>query len=1066
MLTFYHQIQIKAHIFSFMGSKDLPRFDWENCDIIARNKEPAHNTMVPFPTVEGARLKSYSESPCYRSLDGLWKFNWVKKPADRPIDFYKEEYSVDNWKEISVPSNWERQGYDIPIYTNVKYPYPINTKKIPGIDHNDNPVGSYRRYFEIPQEWQGHEVFIHFGGVMSAYYVWVNGEQVGYAQDSMLPAEFNITKNLRAGQNLLAVEVYRWSDGSYFEDQDMWRLSGIFRSVYIYCKPKVHLWDFFAITDLDNEYKDAILKIKAKIRNLGEDDIENYRLDAILEDNNHHVVKLTSSLSSNVTVKKNETTEFEISSHVSEPLKWTAETPHLYYIILQLKDNQGRILEAAQNRIGFRKVEIKNAQFLLNGKRIFIKGVNRHEHDPDTGHTMSLERMKQDILLFKQFNINAVRTCHYPNDPRWYDLCDEYGIYVMDEANIESHGLRNTLPKSDPKWTKSVVARMTEMVHRDKNHPSVIIWSLGNEAGNGDNFIKMKQAAMLIDTTRQYHYEGDYELNESDFFSSMYTRPHDLIKSCEYQPITIGHVKRVSPKKFKDKPRILCEYAHSMGNSTGNFKEYWDIFEKYPQCVGGFIWDFVDQGFRKTDSQGKEFWAYGGDFGDKPNDETFCINGVVGPDRTPHPGLWEVKKVHQFIKAEPVDILQGKIRITNKYQFISLDFIHGSWELIANGDPISHGDLPALYIPAGESQEFVIPFTQPTIYAGLEFFMKITFTLKQDMPWASKGHILAWDQFPVPFEVPKAVPMKLDVLPVLKGNDMVDKYRVKGVDFQLTINKKTGSIDSFIWDNKELIVSPLEPNFWRPPTDNDWGFANFVKILRKRRPWAGVAQKRKVMSFVIKEMAPQLIKIHVEYKIPQGKTPYITEYLIYGSGDVIIENSFTPAKEIHKFGMQFAIAKEYDKITWYGRGPHENYWDRKTGAAIGEYTMGIGEFTHDYVRPQENSNRDDVRWVSFTNSQGKGLVAFGDPVINIGAWPYSQADLEKARHINELPIRDFITINLDYKQKGVGGDDSWGAPIHDEYRLFGNIKYQYRFRIRPIALNNTNVDNLYRQVLP
>ncbi|MCP4762424.1 MAG: beta-galactosidase, partial [archaeon] len=602
------------------------KMDWEIPEMIGKNKEPAHNTLISYPNSEIALENDDNKSPFFLNLNGKWKFNWVKKPADRPIDFFKKDYDVKNWDELKVPSNWQMHGYGIPIYTNITYPYSIGTEEIPSIDHEYNPVGSYRRDFKVPKDWisEKREIFIHFAGVKSAFYIWINGKKVGYSQGSMTPAEFNITKFLNKGKNILSVEVYRWSDGSYLEDQDMWRLSGIYRDVFLYATPKLHLRDFFAICDFDSTYSDAILKIAAKVKNYGEKPFKSYKIEVSLLDSENGIISNDPLMEANLDVNSGEECVINLQSEVKNPNKWSAETPYLYKLVLSLKDPEENVIEAEICNFGFRKVELKNEQIYINGKSIIFKGVNRHDHHPDHGRAVPLESMIEDIKIFKKNNINAVRTSHYPNHPTFYDLCDQYGIYVLDECNIESHGLRKILPNSLPEWTNACLDRMTSMVERDKNHPCIFMWSLGNEAGTGDNFIKMKASALEIDHTRPIHYEGDYNFEYSDIYSVMYASPQGVEKVGQKKSgFALTKFKNVKRDLYEGKPYLLCEYAHAMGNSLGNFQKFMDIFEKYDNCIGGFIWDYVDQGLRKTSDDGEEFWAYGGDYGDEPHSGSF-----------------------------------------------------------------------------------------------------------------------------------------------------------------------------------------------------------------------------------------------------------------------------------------------------------------------------------------------------------------------------------------------------------------------------------------------------------
>ena len=1049
--------------------------DLENPEIIGKNKEPAHNTLIPYQDIENAQMEKPENSMYYKNLNGKWWFHWVEKPEERPIDFYKLDFDDSYWKEITVPSNWQLKGYGIPYYTDKKYPFRHKHKlSPPKIPHDYNPVGSYRLFFTIPDNWEdleNREVFIHFGGVKSAFYIWINENLVGYSQGSMTPAEFRISKYLQKGENLLAVEVYRWSDGSYLEDQDMWRFSGIYRDVYLFTTPNVHIRDFFAFCDLDENYKDATLTIQAKLHNYSEARADHIHFETILKDQKLRNVPLNPMITKKLEIGGESEIIVKFETIIKNPLKWTAETPNLYDLFVIIKESDHKIIEVEHCKFGFRKVEIKKKKILVNGTPILLKGVNRHEHDPDYGRAIPLERTLEDIKMFKRFNINAVRTSHYPNKPEFYKLCDEYGIYVMDEANLESHGLRNVLPKSKPEWKKAVVDRMVSMVERDKNHPSIILWSLGNEAGNGDNFIAMKQAAIDIDHTRPIHYEGDYELNVSDVFSTMYTSPETLEKMGELKTVRIGGIAyyTVKAKKYEHKPVLLCEYEHSMGNSTGNIKEYWDIIEKYDNLVGGFIWDWVDQGLRMFSEENKEYWGYGGDFGEEPNDGNMCINGIVDPDRKPHPAIYEVKKVYQNIQVFPIDLAVGKFKILNKFSFISLDFVDIVWELTSNGKLIQDGKIPCKKILPMQTQEILIPFQRPNVRLNTEYFLKIDFKQQNSNSWAEKGHSIAWDQFKIPFDIKeKKSKQKMSFLtvPVIKLNDLVEIYRIKGDNFQIEFNKINGSIESYEYKGKDLISKPLKPNFWRAPTDNDLGVSKFVSIIDMDTDWKKAGEIQKLISITADQPIPQMIKILVKLKISSGISEFISEYTIYGNGIIIVQNSFTPKKEMVKLGMTMEIPKEFEIVDWYGRGPHENYCDRKVGAPIGRYSSTIQNFVHNYVRPQENSNRCDIRWIAFTNKDKEGILFSGLPLISASAWPYSLENLEKANHIHELINSETITVNVDYKQKGVAGDNSWGAKPKPQYRLPKNQEYKYSFRISPYISGLGDFDVVANKKLP
>ena len=1021
------------------------RLDWENAEMIGQNKDPAHNSLIPYQDVESAMKGKPINSLYYKLLNGEWKFNWVKRPEDRPKDFFKNEFNVSKWDNIQVPSNWQMHGYGIPIYLNVRYPSSIHKVDIPKISHEYNPVGSYRTKFTIPENWDEREVFIHFDGVKSAFYIWINGEKVGYSQGSMTPAEFNITKYLKKDNNIMAIEVYRWSDGSYLEDQDMWRLSGIYRDVYLFSTPKVHIRDFFALCVFDENYKDALLKIRSRVRNYSSSNANNFKVEISLLDDEKNYIGSEILMSETISIGLETEKLVESNCKIDNPKKWSAEIPNLYDLILKLKNSNNEIIEVEHCKFGFRQVEIRDdGGFYINGQSIKFKGVNRHEHDPDHGRAIPYDRMLQDIKLLKQNNINAVRTSHYPDHPKWYELCDQFGLYIIDECNLESHGLRDILPASDPQWTAACVDRMVSMVERDKNHPCIVMWSLGNEAGMGDNFTQMKQAALKIDSSRPIHYEQDFDNEVSDVLSYMYTASFILeriVKNREYG--LYNQLKKL--EEGKEKPYMLCEYVHSMGNSLGHLQEYWDVFEKYSNVLGGFVWDFADQGLRRRSEDGKEFWGYGGDFGDEPNDRNFCINGIVLPDRTPNPALHELKKVYQNIKVISDDLLKGKVRILNKYNFESIDFAEIRWELTANGKKIQEGKVERLDVKPKEFRDLTIPFTQPELSPNTEYHIKIVFLLREDTLWAKKGHIFAWDQFKIPYDIPNEPEIDISKMHNIELIESEKTFEINGKNFKVIIGKESGVIESYCVNNKEILSNALIPNFWRAPTDNDIRDFMREEYNTYDKSWREASKNRVTRKIEYEQTKSQVIRINVEFTVINSEEPLKVEYLIYGNSDIIIRNEFTPTKRMIRFGMQTAIPEEYNKMTWYGRGPHETMFDRKTGAAVGIYSDLVENLIHPYVKPQENGNRTDVRWVTMTNKNGDGLLIsdVGGTKLSISAWPYSMEDLESAKHNHELPRRDFITFNIDYKQCGVG--TFW---YHRKYMLEIDQKYSYSFLLR------------------
>lgn len=1034
-------------LYSREGDQPLP--DWENPRVFNINKEPAHATFVPYPDQLSARRGAVAFAPgaaqversaFVRSLNGMWKFHWVKHPSARPADFYKPEYDVSAWKEIKVPSNWELEGYGTPIFLNIQYPFKREAPSVMGEPPKDwttyderNPVGSYRRTFPVPAEWVGRETFLVLRGVNSACYVWVNGQKVGYSEDSRLPAEFNLTRYVRPGENTLAVEVYRFSDGSYLEDQDFWRLSGMFRDVELVSRARVHVRDFYARTNLDAHYLDAQLTLNVKVRNAGAS-VQQVSLEAELFDARGTIVGAPAVVAGSAPAGGE--VSLDLVRSVANPRKWSAEEPNLYTLVLTLKDSRRQVLESIPWRLGFRSSEIRNGQILVNGRPVVIKGVNRHEHDPDLGHVTTRERMIEDIVLMKRYNINAVRTSHYPNTEAWYELCDEYGLYVQDEANIESHGYganeKQRISEGED-FTEAHVDRVRRMIERDKNHASVFLFSLGNEAGWGRNFEAARSWVKTNHPEVVLVYEAGASVH-SDAFNPMYTKPQEIAPYYE--------------RKGAGKPFYLVEYAHALGNSVGNLKEYWDVIESRPEFQGGFIWDWVDQVFRKKTSDGREFWAYGGDYGDKPNDGNGG-DGLVFADRRVQPELEEVKKVYQYIKVEPVDLAAGRVRVRNKHIFSDLSFVDGTWELAENGTVVGRGKVPRLRTAAGQVEDVTLSLLRPVLKSGAEYLLKVTFALSGDTPWAGKGHIVAWDQFAIPYELPAAPARVTATTPRVTVSETADAVTLRGSRFLARIGKASGALEAYEFDGRPLIAGPLGPNFWRAPIDNDRG----NKMATKLGVWRTAAAERKVTNVAVERLGPGPARVIVEASLPAGSSTR-TSFTVYGHGVIEVESALTTGGEVPELprvGMQMLIPGEFRTVEWYGRGPHETYWDRRTGAAIGKYRSSVDELWTPYVQPQETGNRTDVRWVTFTNSSGVGLRAVGLPELYFSAWPFRMSELERAKHAAEIRPSREITVNLDYRQMGIGGDDSWGAWPHPEYRLTRK-QYEYRFYLEPVTV--------------
>jgi len=1230
--------------------------DWENLDVISENKEPGHATFTvhndPFSAISKGSADRL-DSPNIRMLNGTWKFNWVPKPADRPLDFWKEDFDVSSWDDIPVPSNWEVEGYGIPIYVNIRYPW--DPTDPPNIPDDNNPVGSYKKTFEVPSDWDGREIFLHFDGVESAAYVWVNGQKVGYTQGSRTPAEFNITKYVKPGENSLAVEVYRWCDGSYLEDQDFWRLSGIFRDVYIFSTPKTHIRDFWAQAGLTDDYKDGTLDLSAKVRNYGTESSTGTITAQLFDMSTEKPGKVGESMTADFTVKPGEEVDVAVGKQTFEGIKrWTAETPNLYTLVMTMTSGD-KMLESIPTRIGFRTVEIKNSQVLVNGQPVLFKGADRHEHDPDSGHYVTRESMIADIKLMKQHNLNAVRTSHYPNTPEWYDLCDEYGLYLVDEANIESHGMgygAKSLAK-DPAWGPSHLDRGIRMVERDKNHPSIIFWSMGNEAGDGVNFEQLYKWIKARDPSRPVQYErtGTW----TDVYCPMYASP-----------------QRVADHGAKGggKPLILCEYAHAMGNSCGNMWLYWDAIYKYPNLQGGFIWDWVDQGLRKPIPQviestvkdkspagltakvvgevveldgrkglqgyatlpdvpalnitkpgltleavvyithqgpennpfilkgdyqfglkmqkgklqcflvndkggwvtldadppegffgawhrvtgtydGKElaiycdgkklgsqeytgpinttnypvnigrnsqltdrvmkgtiagariydralsadeiadadrtadsgpvlwldfaevetpvadeqqdrgtFFAYGGDYGPPgtPSDGNFCMNGLITADRKPHPSLLQVAKVYQPIQVKEIEIDKGQIEVWNRNFFTDLSDLDATFTILIGGVPVATDTVDVSNIGPGEKKTVKLPelsdktreTAQEAMARGNELILQVDFKLAADTPWADAGHRVAWEQLVVDYPKDQVEKKQAPLIPMLTSvTDEGDEIVVKGRTFSVAVDKKSGMITSIKSGETELIKSGPRPDFWRAPIDNDRG----NRMASRCGTWRAAGDKWEVTDVKFEQPNDATVRVTVDGKLPEQQAVCNLTYTILGSGDILVDMSYKAGSkklpEMPKFGLQMRMPGGFENVAWYGRGPHETYWDRKD-APVGRYAATVDELFVDYSEPQENANRTDVRWVTLTNDDGTGLMAAGTPLLSVTAKHYETADFENVRHNWMIDKKDYIVLNLDLRQMGVGGDNSWGAKPHAQYTLTES-EYSYRVRLRPIT---------------
>ncbi|QZT38406.1 DUF4981 domain-containing protein [Halosquirtibacter xylanolyticus] len=1028
--------------------------DWENQYVIGYNKQPAHASLIPYDNVSMALEMNENISSRMMSLNGIWKFHWVKSPNDRPSDFYKESYDVSYWDDIVVPSNWQMKGYGVPIYSNKPYPFAKDRPRImtPTPDNftksrYPNPVGSYKRTFSISDSWDGQRVFLHFRGVKSAMYVWVNGVKVGYSEGSMTPAEFDITNVLRKGENQLAVEVYRWSDSSYIEDQDFWRLSGIFRDVLLVARPKHHLRDLFFKTQLTSDYTSAEVKLDLAFKGKGSS--IHYRA-YLLSKGDTNKIEIGEGISRGGS--KNEHL-FSLNKTVDHPLLWSAEIPNLYSLVVELYDTSGALVEVVSSEVGFRNIEIRDQQLWVNGKSITIKGVNRHEHDPVHGRAVTKESMLRDIQLMKQYNINTVRTSHYPNHPYWYELCDQYGLYVIDEANVESHGygFGDDGMGHDTSWEKAMVDRNISMVQRDKNHPSIIIWSLGNESGPGDNFIACRDAILAVDTSRVIHYEGMNEI--ADIESIMYPR----ISKIE------AEAKEDNPQPF-----IMCEYSHAMGNSVGNLKEYWEVIERNKRLIGGCIWDWVDQGLSKEreDAPGQFFFAYGGDYGDFPNRTNFCANGLITSDRKVTAKLEEVKYVYQNVEFAQVN--NEKVNVTNKFSFIDLSKYRLECSLVTNGHVVKteYIDMPS--IKPSETISILLPNHFVVLEPGTDQYINLALITRKRELWAKVGHEVAKAQLVIKEEMKTEVIEKNNQFEKIDIVDDDKRLTLIGEKFTLSFDKLSAVMDQLSYQGKQLIKMESEPfhdngakeyynqgilpQIFRAPLDND---SHFKRGISQRWYKLGFDQlMHECKSFRYEKGDDGSYVIQTSILSYTSKNYALTseiEYTVYPSGAIKVSSDFKPQEAgvyLPRLGLQFEIEPSLSSVEWYGRGPKENYIDRKDAMFMGQYQMNVSQLEEQYMKPQDSGNRTDVRWVQFTDRDGKGFKVSSANKFNFDASENTPTEIARANHPYELTPRDGIIINIDAAHHGIG-QGSCGPQALEKYSLDTKEK-TLLFYIQPI----------------
>ncbi|MFG2804609.1 glycoside hydrolase family 2 TIM barrel-domain containing protein [Streptomyces massasporeus] len=1215
--------------------------------------EPPHTTLMPYADL-GQALKGDRERSPYRlSLDGTWKFAYADRPEDRDKDFHGTDVDDSGWDTIPVPSAWQMHGYDFPIYVNITYPWwgpngGGEDAQPPAAPTRYNPVGQYRRTFTVPRSWSGRRTFLHFEGVKSAHYVWINGELVGYHEDSYTSAEYDITPHLKPGTNQIAVEVYRYSDAEWLEDQDMIRLSGIFRSVHLYSTPSVHLRDFRLDTPLGDGYTTAELKVTAHVRDYGGKGAGRYTVETQLYDARGHAV-WSRPLNRPVDVPDGDEATVEASRAVPSPKLWSAEHPNLYTAVLRLRDPAGKVVETLSHRVGFREFALKDGLMRINGKPVSFRGTNRHEMHPVTGSALTRAQMVEDIGIIKRLNINSVRTSHYPNNPLWLELADEYGLYLVDETNLETHGIRDKFPGSGhPEWTEACVVRAQNMVHRDKNHASVVIWSLGNEAGGGTTFNAMHDWIRSYDSTRVIQYEGDDRPGISDIRSEMYDSPQ--------------RVEQRAKDTGDTRPYVMIEYSHAMGNSSGNFKKYWDIVRRYDVLQGGWIWDFVDQalawptptrklltetgpggirgevinpsgtfdrakgvsggtvfardtgldltgsltleawvtphvtgshqpilakgdtqyalkqtdenleffihgggqwvtaswalpdgwtgeehhiagvfdadagtltlyvdgqvrgtrtttrrpanntaslslatdidnptrefsgtirrarvyaralgaaelasdtrtpgdegvrfwfdaataGFTEKRPRDKTFYAYGGDWGDNPNDGAFSGDGIVTADRGLTGKSAEVKQVYQAVNVTAAPDGPGAVTLTNEYLFTNLREFDGRWSLVADGEVVQRGRLTRdqLNVAPLGSKDIRIPVRLPAKPApGTEYFLQLSFTTKEATPWAKAGFEVAKQQLALDAGSPAVKPAPLRGVPALSHTDGDKTVSVKGRGFAVTVDKAAGTITSYEAGGTRLLTSGPVPNFWRAPTDNDRGNGQHTR----NQTWRDAGAKRKVTDVRVRPLDDRAVEVTVTGTLPTAtESTYSTTYTVLGNGEIKVDNTLHPGAAslpyIPEVGTLLFLPRSLDRLHYYGRGPEENMWDRNNATDVGLHSGTVSGQWTSYLRPQENGNKTDVRWAALTDGRGRGLLVTGEPLLEVNASHFTPEDLSVgARHDYQLTPRDAVVLRLNHRQMGVGGDNSWGAHTHDEFKLLANRDYAYSYRLRPLA---------------
>ena len=1031
---------------------------WEDPQCTSANRLPIRATMFPFPDERSALTYDRGQSPWVRLLNGNWKFKLVERPSAAPGDFSSPGFDDSAWGAIDVPSNWTMRGHDRPHYTNVVMPFADKPPHVPA----GNPTGLYRCRVALPHEWHGRRVVLQVGGAESVIVVYVNGAEVGMSKDSRLPSDYDITPYLKEGDNTIAAAVIRWSDASYLEDQDHWWMAGIFRDVVLYSTEQVYIEDVFARAGLDESFRDGALRVTVSIGSDQHLD-KGWKVVAKLVDARGAAVGETMAaelpLDTNPWGRKDLRVTLECA--VKGPRQWSAEVPSLYRVVVVLRDPSGRLVETTCVRVGFRRVEVRGRQLLVNGQPVYIRGANRHEHDPDHGKAVPLETMLKDIRLLKRFNFNTVRTSHYPSDPRWYDLCDEYGIYVIDEANIETHAFYNELT-NNPLWANAFFERGTRMVIRDKNHPCVILWSLGNESGCGPNHEAIAGWIRGYDPSRPLHYEGAMSVEGwaggrrvTDIICPMYPTVKSLVKWA---------------KTTKDtRPLIMCEYAHAMGNSCGNLKEYWEAIEGNFGLQGGSIWEWLEHGIRKTDSEGRQYWAYGGDFGDEPNDFNFITDGLLAADRTPHPAMYECRKIFQPVAVKAVNLALGRVSVRNKDYFRDLSWLAGRWELSVDGVAVQEGALPKLAVGPQSSRVFRLPLKKPALAPGQECLLTLRFAAAAAQLWAPAGHEVAWEQFEMPWKAPRAV--RRTAKAGIELEQRADEFVVRGNEFTAGFSRSDGTLRSLTRGGVETIAAGARLSVFRAAVDNDGYRNNPTPLNRALGHWlkAGLDNlKHNVLKMGCRRLRDGSVEIMVDSESVGSAPEYRFDrrhvYTVRPDGAVEVQNTIRMSRqlpELARVGVRMALIEGYENLTWYGRGPHESYCDREAGAAVALYRSTVDEQYFPYAMPQETGNHTDVRWLALDNGT-VGLLVVARPLVEFCALHFTAHDLYQARHINDLRRRKETLLHIDVRQRGLGGA-SCGPDTLPEYRVMPGT-YRLNYVLRPYRIGAQDLARLAREV--